>query len=142
MTNCLLFLMDRYNVTFFVIVWENTRIIESGFVIDGLHRFSIILEIQSYPWALFASKNRNIFSSFSLSKMISCNLFSAWYMLHFGRVLMFHGGWQCFLKHSLNKLAFSKKLVKNLSIKRRGRIIVIFSHRQRFSVLTNRLLMT
>ena len=128
MTNCLLFFMDQCNVFLFVIIWENTRIIESGFVMDGLHSFSILLEIQSYPWALFAPKNWIIFSSFSLSKMISCNLFSVWYILDFERVLLFRGGCHCLLKYSLNELAFSKKLVKILLITRRGRINGIFSH--------------
>ena len=102
------------------------NIIESDFIMDGLLNFSILIEIPSYPWALFASNDWIIFSSFSLSKVISFSLFSVWYVLDFGRVLLFCRGWHCLLKNSLNKLAFSKKLVTNLSLTRRDGIIGTF----------------
>ena len=102
------------------------NIIESGFIMDGMLSFSFLIEIPSYPWALFASDDWIIFSSFSLSKVISFSLFPVWYELDFGRVLLFSRGWHCLLKNSLNKLAFSKKLVTNLSLTRRGEIIGIF----------------
>ena len=102
------------------------NIIESGFIMNGLLSFSIFIEIPSYPWALFASNDWIILSSFSLSKVISFSLFSEWYVLDFGRVLLFFRGWHFLLKNSLNKLVFSKKLVTNLSLTRRGGIIGIF----------------
>ena len=103
------------------------NIIESGFItMNGLHNFSILIEIPSYPWSLFASNDWIILSSFSWSKVISFSLFSAWYVLDFGRVLLIFRGWHFLLKNSLNKLVFSKKLVTNLSLTRRGGIIGIF----------------
>ena len=118
------------------------NIIESGFIIDGLLSFSILIEIPSYPWALFASNDWIIFSSFSLSKVISFSLFSVWYILNFGRVLLFCRGWHYLLNNSLNKLAFSQKLALNLSLTRRGRIIIIFCLWQKFWVSTSKFLMT
>ena len=88
------------------------NIIESGFIMDELLSFSILIEIPPYPWALFASNNWIIFSGFSLSKVISISLLSVWYVLDFGTVLLFCTGWRCLLKNLLNKLAFSKKLVR------------------------------
>ena len=52
------------------------NIIESGFSMDGLLSFSILIEIPSYPWDLFASNNWIIFNSFSFSKVIPFSLFS------------------------------------------------------------------
>ena len=141
MTNCLLFFMNRCNVSFFPIIWENTGIQTvlkcngNGFIMDGLLSFNILIETPSYPWALFASNDWIIFSSFLLSKVISFSLFSVWYVLDFGRVLLFCRGWHCLLKNSLNKLAFSKKLVTNLSLTRRDGIIIgTFLHWQKFWV--------
>ena len=118
------------------------NIIESGFIMDRLLNFSILVEMPSYPWALFASNDWIIFSSFSLSKVILFSLFSVWYVLDFGRVLLFCRGWHCLLKNSLNKLAFSKRLVINLSLTKRGRIIGAFCHWLKIWVSTNRFLMT
>ena len=123
----------------FMQLWN---IVESGFIMDGLISFSILIEIPSYPGALFASNDWIIFSSFSLSKVISFNLFSVWYVLDFVRVLLFCRGWHCLLKNSLNKLAFSKKLETNLSLTRRGGIMRTFCHWQKFLVSTSRFLMT
>ena len=108
------------------------NIIESGFM-DGLLSFSILIEIPLYPCALFASNDWIIFSNFSLSKVISFSLFSVWYVLDFGRVLLFCRGWHYLLKNSLNKLALSKKLVTNLSLTRGGGIIGIFAIDESFS---------
>ena len=99
---------------------------ESGFMMDRPLNFSILLEISPYLCALFECNDWSIFSSFSLSKMISFCLFSVWYVLDFGRVLLFCTGWHCLLKKSLNKLAFSKTFVTNLSLTRRGRITEFF----------------
>ena len=79
--------------------------------------FSILIEMPSYSGNLFAPNDWIIFSSFSLSKVISFNLISAWYVLDFGRALLICRGWHCLLENSLNKLAFSKKLVINLPLK-------------------------
>ena len=103
------------------------NIIESAFVMDWLLSFSIRIEIPSYPWALFTSHDWILFSSFSLSKVVSFSLFSVWYVLDFvGRVLLFCRWCHCLLKNSFNKLAFSKTLVTNLSLPRRGGIIGTF----------------
>ena len=133
MTNCLLFFL--WTGTMFPFFrWsgkildfrQSWSIIESGFVMDGLLSFGILIEIPSYPWALFVSNAGIIFSSFSSSKVKSFSLFSVWYVLHFRRVLLFCRDWHYLLKNSLNKLAFSKKLMTNLSLTRRGEIIGIF----------------
>ena len=63
-----------------------------------------------------------------LSKVILRNLFYVWYVLVFGRVLLFGTGWYYSLKKSLNKLAFSKRLVISMSLTRTRRVIGIFWH--------------
>ena len=126
MTNCLLlFYESSGKILDFRQFWNISEIV-SGFIMDGLLSFSILIEIPSYPWVLFASNDWIILSSFSLSKVISFSLFSVWYVLDFGRVLLFCRGWPCLVKNSLNKLAFSKKLMTNLSLTGRGGIIGIF----------------
>ena len=139
MTNCLLFFL--WTGTMFRFFQSSGKVpdfrkfwntLESGFIMDGLLSSSILIETPSYPWALFASNDWIIFSSFSLSKVISFSLFSVWYVLDFGRVLLFCRGWHCLLKNSLNKLAFSKKLVTSLSLTRRGGIIGFFCHLRKF----------
>ena len=120
------------------------NIIESGFIMDGMLSFSFLIEIPSYPWALLASNDWIIFSSFSLSKVILFrlfSLFSVWYELDFGGVLLFCRSWHFLLKN-LNKLAFLKKLVTNLSLTRRDRIIGTFCHWKKFWVSVNMFLMT
>ena len=117
------------------------NIIESGFIMNGLLSFSIFIEIPSYPWALFASNDWIILSSFSLSKVLSFSLFYVWYVLGFGKVLIFCRGGHCLLKNSLNKLA-PKKLLTNLSLTRRGGIIGLFCNWRKFWVSTNRFLVT
>ena len=99
------------------------NIIKSGFIMDGLLSFSILIEIPSYPWALFASNGWIILSSFSRSKVIPFSLFSVWYILDFWPVLVFCRGWHCLPKKSLKRLAFSKifKLVINLPLSSRHR---------------------
>ena len=118
------------------------NIIESGFIMVGLLSFSILNEIPSYPWALFVSNDWIIFSSFSLSKVILFSLFSVWYVLDFWRVLLFCRDWQRLLRNSSNKLAFSKKLVTNLSLTGRGGNIGTFSPFTKVLSMTNRFLMT
>ena len=92
---------------------------------DAVLMFRIFTEIPSHPWALFAPNDWTIFSSFSLLKVISFSLFYVWYELYFRRALLLCRGWYCLLKKSLNKLAFSKKAVINLSLTR-GDIFVIY----------------
>ena len=87
------------------------NIIQSGFIMVGLLSFRILVELQSYPWPLVVYNGWVIFSSFSLSKVISFSLFSVQYVFDFGRVLLFCRGWHCLLKNLFNNLAFSKKLM-------------------------------
>ena len=77
------------------------NIIESCFIMDGLLSVSILIEIPSYSWALFASNDWIVFSSFSLSKVASLSLFSLWYVLGFGRGLLFCRGWHYLLNRFL-----------------------------------------
>ena len=86
------------------------NIMQSGFIMVGLLSFRILVELQSYPWPLVVYNGWIIFSSFSLSKVISFSLFSVQYVLDFGRVLLFCRDWHCLLKNLLNNLAFSKKI--------------------------------
>ena len=121
---------------------EILNVVGSNFIMHGLLSFSILIEILSYPWALFAFNDWIIFSSFSLSNVILFNMFSAWQILYFGRVLVFCKGSRCLLLIMLNKLVFSKTLVINLPLTRRGKIIGILCHWRKFGVCTCGFLMT
>ena len=139
------FFMNRQNVFLFPIIWENTRFQavlkfhRKWFYYGWQLSFTILTEMLSYPWAFFASlHNWIIFSSFSLSKLISYSLFSVWYILNFGSVLLLCRGWHCLPKKSLSKFAFSI----NLSLTRRGSIIGFFFYWRKFWVTNKMFLMT
>ena len=94
LTNCLLFFV--WTGTMFPFLQSSGKlpalrqfwnIISRGFIIDGLLSFSILMEIKSYLSPLFVSKAWIIVSIFSLSKVISHNLFYVWYVLDFGKLL-------------------------------------------------------
>ena len=89
---------------------EFLYIIDRGLVIVQLHKFTIRIEIPSWPWALCGFEpliNIKIFPQ-SISKSLS--LFWVQNIWFLGRMLLLAIGWHCCTKKSLKMLAFSLNL--------------------------------
>ena len=86
------------------------------FDIEEAHNFNMRMEIPSCPWALFGSKDLIIlvFSSLEISKDEILSVVSKTKSL--GRLLSFSIVLHCWVKNSLSKFAFSKKLVTSCSL--------------------------
>ena len=91
-----------------------------GFEIDVAHNFNMRIEIPWQPWALFGSNERVSLIIVSASMAMSESLVTVSMVWLLGRELSFVIGLYCSLKKSLNRLAFTKKLVTNSLFTRRG----------------------
>ena len=132
MTNCLQVFFNRRNVSLFPIIWEKLdfrqfwSILQSGFIMDRILSLASLMKYHHMRAISLHLMTESFLSSFSLSKVISFNLFSVSHVLDFERVLLFRGNWHFLLKNPLYKLAFTKKVGINFLLTR-CRIIGLFS---------------
>ena len=87
-----------------------------GFGIKEAHRFNMRMEIPSCPWALFRSKDLIMLVISSLEILNDEILSVVSKTKSLGRVLSFSIVLHCWVKNSISKFAFPRKLVSSLSL--------------------------